>query len=1106
MHIQSSYPGAPAPRRPRLRVAFEVLSALLLILLFSLTSLQGQATEGTILGTITDNSGAPVAGAVVSVANVSTNQRRTTISNESGEYVVTNLPLGPYTVSAEMQGFRRVQTPGVEITIKARPRVDLRLEVGEISQAVSVNGDAPLLKTDTVEVSTVVSRQQLESLPQMSRHLLSLASLTPSISHFNGGRVGDFSGGEAISLGPLGVNSNNFMIDGISNNLELTGGMNAVPPIDAIQEFSVQTSGYAAEFGRAAGGIVNVALKSGTNQLHGFGYDYLRNDIFDARPYDFSGTNPARQPLRRNLFGGGLSGPIKKDKIFLFGNYEGLRQPQNAIEYDTVPTTLERSGDFSKSGFSIYDPATQRLDPSNGRYVRDAFPNNVIPQNRINPIGSKLISIFPTPNYKDQNPAVLSNYLAILTNNDKRDSMNLKGDVSLTASDSLTLRYSKQWLTKDRSGYMPESWIGGHATLNGTNAGATYTHIFSPSVVNEARGGWNYITDGNFNSNQTVIEELKQIPGAVVQAGYPTVSMRNLSSTKAVRPLTTLPTPYLVWQNSIQLMDNLSWHKGSHAFKFGVEYIHHRNDVGGGWAPGGVKFNFDAYQTVPYAGAKRESNRTGTPDGLLGLAGALTTYHYLDKTRMTDNRLAAFAQDDWRITRKLSLSLGLRYEWFPQWNMAKDLNTNFDLRTGKIIISDTTRDWVAANLGLANGVLPGNYEYRPRDQVQPTSTSIDLSPRVGFAYSINSRMVVRGGYGIYYSVLDALNMNNTSGAPFSFQVQRNGDTLKAIDINEGFPAANIFETLGSINIGPAQFDTRFKDPYVQKYNMNLQISPTKSTVVEVGYSGFHSIRGATSWRVNYPTPAPGDLQSRRPYPLLGEGFGIFFMNAARYNALEVSLRQREWRGLSVTTALTMSNSIGDNGSIDPYNFSYGHGRLSNDYGYNWVSSAIYNVPTPSNWNRLTKQILGGWQTATIVQLQGGAPFSVNSSQTMNDDIDSSRANLILTRGPASLGGSQRSINRWFNTDAFVSPADYTWGNSGINILRAPAFMQVDLAVQKSFRVYETARFTLRAESSNVLNQVNLGTPSATVGAAGFGTIRSLNGDPRHMQVSLRADF
>lgn len=452
--------GHPGPSRLSLRFAAAVMAAMLLQITISPWPLRAQATEGTMLGTVVDQSSSAIAGVIVTVTNVGTNQRRQTASNENGEYVVTNLPLGVYTVAAEMRGFRRVETQGVEITIKARPRVDMPQEVGEVTQAVNVTGDSPILKTDTVEVGTVVSRQQLESLPQISRHLLTLASLTPSISHFNGGRVSDFSGGEAISL-------------------------------------------------------------------------------------------------------------------------------------------------------------------------------------------------------------------------------------------------------------------------------------------------------------------------------------------------------------------------------------------------------------------------------------------------------------------------GLRYEWFPQWRIAGDLGTNFDLNTGKILVSDTTRDWVSSNLGLSGGALPPNCEYRPFDQVQPQSTSIDLSPRIGFAYSLNSRMVLRGGYGLYYSFLDALNMNNTGGAPFSFGLQRNGDTLKAIDINEGFPAADMYETLASIDIGPAQFDGRFNDPYVQKYNLNLQVSPAKYTVVEIGYSGFHSILGATSWRVNYPAPAPGDLQSRRPYPLLGEGFGIFFQNAARYNALELTLRQRQWRGLNVPTALTVENAIGDNGSIAP---------------------------------------------------------------------------------------------------------------------------------------------------------------------------------------------
>src|SRR5581483_11365122 len=525
------------------------------------SNLAAQATEGSILGTVVDKTGAAIAGAQITVTNVQTNFPRTTVSNSAGEYVVSNLPLGSYQVSAQMPGFKKVVHPPVEMTVKARLRVDLELEIGDLTQSVEIAGETPLLKTDTAEVSTLVSRQQLEALPSQNRHFLSLSVLTPGTYRTwtagGGDRIGDFSGGESVVVNGLNSGQNNFILDGVSNNVELTGGLNAVPSTDAIQEVSFQTSGYSAEFGRSGGAVVNVALRSGSNQFHGFGYDYLQNDKINASPYDYSGTHPAKPPLRRNVFGGGLGGPIRKDRIFFFGNYEGLRQPSSVIEYDTVPTAAERMGDFSKSGWTVYDPKT-----TNGTQ-RTAFPGNIIPENRINPLMKKLIGIYPLPNYTDPNPNVLSNYLALVRNVDSRDSFNVKSDVNLRSNDTMTVRYTRQWYAKDRSGFIPGNWIGGRGTLNGTNVGLTETHVFSPNLVNEARAGWNYIVDGNKLLNQTTIEELKSIPGAVVVPGYPDISMRNITRTRAVRPLTTLPNPYQLWQSSYQFMDNLSWHKGA---------------------------------------------------------------------------------------------------------------------------------------------------------------------------------------------------------------------------------------------------------------------------------------------------------------------------------------------------------------------------------------------------------------------------------------------------------------------------------------------------------------------------------------------------------------
>ena len=647
--------------------------------------------------------------------------------------------------------------------------------------------------------------------------------------------------------------------------------------------------------------------------------------------------------------------------------------------------------------------------------------------------------------------------------------------------------------------------MGGHGSLDGTNAGINETHVFSPNLLNEVRFGWNYIHDGNSPFNTTVLDALKQIPGAITNPGFPAVSLRNISSTKAVRPLTTLPNPYILWQNSLQFMDNVIWHKGGHAIKIGIDETHHRNDVGGGGAAGGMKFSIDGYQTIATVGGKRPTNMTGTADGLLGLANQLTTYYVFDKTRMRDNRFAAFIQDDWRVLPKLSLSLGLRYEAFPTFQIQGNKQTNFDFATGRILVPQESRDWVQSYLGLPGGNLPPGYQYIPGDQVRGENIGLDISPRIGFAYSVSDRVVLRGGYGIFHTPPSTLNVNNTLGAPFSFQVQLTGDTATPILIANGFPNSGIYDTLGS-TIPMAQFQQKYKDPYVQKWGLNVQVMPLKKTVVEIGYEGNHAIRLDTSTRINYPRPAPGDLNAHRPYPQWGEGFGVEFTSYSHFNALEISVRQRMTHGFSVFSQLTVQHSYGASGYIDPYNFDYGKGMLASDTGHQFATSLIYAAPALNGRRWYVKQPLGGWQISGIYQHRGGLPFSVNSSQTMNDDINGSRANLTPANGPAALSGSDRNFDRWFNTAAFTTPADYTWGNSGLNILRGPGFSELEFALEKSFFVAEGKSLTFRAEATNALNHVNLGQPSATLGAAGFGTIRGINGDPRIMQMVLKFAF
>lgn len=1080
---------------------------IVVLLLVWTAAAYSQATEGSILGTVIDASGAPVSGARIEVTGVKTGLRRITLTDASGGYVVSALPIGLYTVSAEQTGFKKAVFPEIELTVKARMRADLRLEVGQLTESVSVSAVSPLIKTDTIEVSNLVSRVQLQSLPVINRHFLNLSILTPNVVRLPTGRQADL-GGDSFGVGTAGADQNNFIIEGISNNMEFSGTIGVVPAIDSIQEVSFQTSGYSAEFGKGGGAIVNVAIRSGTNQLHGFAYDYLRNDRLNARPYDFTGANPAKQPLRRNQFGAGASFPIVRNRIFLFSNYEGLRQPANVITYGRVPTELEKQGDFSRSPFLIYDPATQRPDPANpGRMIRDQFPGNRLPQNRLNPMMLDLVSKYPAPNFTDPSPTVFNNRLAIQRNNDRIDSINGKGDLLLRPQDTLSLRYTEQRTDRDRQGFMPEELNSGRGDLDATNAGANHTHIFSPTLLNELRTGYNYLRFGNTLVNNTMFTDRYGIPGANVQPGFPNYNIRNLTRPAPIRALSTLPNPFHIVQHSLQWMDNMTWNRGPHTIKFGGEFTRHRNNTSS-LPPGGIEPVFQADYTTPFVGATREAARTGLADALLGFANQWTTYYYPEATRIRNWQFSAFVQDEFRATPNLNLTLGLRYELSPKWRESDNRITGFDQERGKILVPEEGRPSLIA-LGLPNGDLPSTFAYAPLGEVIPKTDKLNFGPRVGFAWTPRPRVAVRGGYGIFFSNTQANYNSNTAGTPFSARIRFNGAQDRWIDVATGFPSGSYATVIGTPFPEISQMiDLDHADAYIQKYNLNVQVQPVTSTVLEVGYHGYRAIGFPTATRFNYPQPGPGDLQPRRPYPVFGEGFGLFYIGDSNYNALELTVRQREFHGLTLQSTFTFSKGLGyvpDNG-IMPERLDYFYGRMTNDYRKNWITSAVYRLPEPRGLAAWARPMLTGWESSAVIQFQGGFPFSVFSSQNMNDNLNASRADLIPGGGAAALPGSERTINRWFNLAAFGTPANFTWGNSGVNILDGPGFAQMDFSLQKLFRIREGMSVQFRGEASNLLNRVNLGQPGSTIGGSTYGAIRSLRGDPRNLQMALRLQF
>jgi hypothetical protein len=1098
------------------RCVFHGLFCIGLILFASQNRLLAQATEGSILGTVADSSGAAIPGAKVTVTSVETGISRSTVANQTGDYVVSNLSLGSYTVAVESQGFKRFAHPAVTITVKARVRVDATLQVGDITQTLEVSGAAPVIKTDTTEVGGVISRDTLHDVPVFSRNFLNLAALVPGTT--SGPRLvsrqRDFSEA-SVTIGGASAEANNFIVDGISDNMEFSGATGVVPALDAIQEFAIQTSQYSAEFGRSGGGVVNVAIKSGTNEFHGFAYDYLRNDKLNARTYDFTGTNPAKTAVRRNQFGAGLGGPVVKNRLFFFGNYEGTRYPSNSVSTSTVPTAIQKTGDFSSASYTVYDPATA-TSATTGT-ARTAFAGNVIPASRFSSITKKLLGYYPDPNYSDVNTT--SNYMTTARNRDNLDSFNVKGDYAASSRDSFMARFSQQRGGRERSSWLPDARVGAKASLDGTNTGATYTRVLSPTMVNEVRLGYNYLRFGNEMMNHDNVLGTFNIPGLPVTdatVGFPALAMRSLTSASISRPISSVPTPFLLVEHSWQYMDNLSWHKGNHAIKIGGEYGRIANNRFQGQV-GGVSLSFQGYYTTPTVASSLETARTGLADALLGLAYGYSTTYALDAIRIRSNRASAFLQDDWRITRKLTLSLGLRWDYFGPYHEEQDRFGNFDLASGQRVVPSTTKSIVQRMLGYSGDTMPSAYwRYADLADVIPSPVYKDFSPRAGFAYAASKRLVVRGGYGIFYGVVVSNNASNagTEGSMFFASYSRGSELSTPIDVASGFPSGGLASALASRTFSAYYTPIHRHDPYTQKYNLNLQFSPAGNIGIEAGYSGQRALAFPTLVAGNVPLPAAGTIQDRRPYPNIGSFWQFVPVSDSNYNGLEISFRLRNYHGLAIQSAFTFSKSLGYSQGTDsqsstdhinnPYNYRWDYGPLSYDFRRRWVSSWVYRIPVAASLPAAARFVLGRWETSGLVTLEGGFPFSVGvSGPVLNNGSGTNRANV--TANP-NLPVGDRTIARWFNTSAFSLPSNYVWGNQGKGLLRGPGMATVDFALQKGFPIAEHKLVAFRMEATNFFNRVNLGLPTSTLGGTNFGIISSVQGSSRNIQMALRFDF
>jgi Carboxypeptidase regulatory-like domain/TonB-dependent Receptor Plug Domain len=1102
-----------------------------------------QVNTASLSGLVTDASGAAVVNVNVTVTNTSTGYVRTVTTDNAGYYTFQNLPIGDYTVRVEASGFSTDQGK-VTLNVAEKGRRDFALQVGSAQETVQVQSEATGLSPDDASIGTVIGSQTIEQTPLYLRNWDDLLRIVPGVQiarytqqsgATSAGRTGDFNVNGIHSL------QNNFILDGIDNNtfsenVQELSTESAHPSVDVIAEFNIITNPYSAEYGRAPGAAVSVNTKGGTNQFHGLAYEYIRNNYFDANDW-ISNHNHLRKPENnQNQFGGNFGGPIMKNRLFGFFNYEGTRIKQGVSRTATVPLDNERIGDFSPATGAIvgvkyptiYDPQT--CLPNNPQSCQP-FPNNQIPAGRIDPVVAKLIALFPEPNASGE----LNNFVRNALAQDNTDNYDGRVDWTPSQNNSFFARYNYS----NRFRFIP-GYLGGLADGSSTSAwGRQYlknhslvlgwTHVFSASMVNDFRFGWvrnsSFAEQDPFALDQFAGDFVPGIPvNPAVGGGVPQTTFTNYGflGSPDFLPKQQVPQQY-------QYNDTLSITRGRQTFKVGGSlYLPMRNlfqDEPG--MRGDLTFN--GQFTCQRNGGSQCVSNTGFSyaDGLLGLVqyNQLTNVHFVDQRLWM---LSGFFEDDWKVTPQLTLNLGLRYDFATPALNAKDQMANFDPDSGSLVF--------ARSGGLKSRALV-NPNYK------------NFGPRFGFAYSPDQKTVVRGGYGIYYTVFerygseDQLSLN----PPFLInktQSAASTSTTPVMIAQQGFPSNYLDPSTINLN-SLTSFHIRAMNsndptPYVQQWSFGIQRAIGVLTA-DVNYVGTKSTHLDLIRDYNQPLIAGNAVQTTTdssgrivpviPYSNFGQieytdpiGFG-------NYNGLQAGLNGRFRNGLSVRAAYTYSHSLDNapeelesNSGDAPNgrNAAAWYGNSDFDIRHRVAVSYVYELPFghgkpymnhgPMSW------ILGDFRTSGVYTFYSGHPITVNSGGTLNSALDPygfAVAPPFVIGKPHIVGdpscwyfvAKNKACTALAPTlsDAYALPAAGTFGNSGRNTIIGPRTDVFDAALLREFPI-ERVNIEFRWEVFNVTNTPEFGQPSNNFSSSAGGSITSLSGDPRVMQFALRLSF
>ncbi|MFL6449436.1 MAG: carboxypeptidase regulatory-like domain-containing protein [Bryobacteraceae bacterium] len=1091
--------------------------------LLVLSLVQGQVERASLAGTVTDTSGAVIPGVTIKVINEGTNTAVNLETDAAGEFRAVNLTPGSYSVSAEKSGFQRYLSKGLVLQVAQEARLDVRLQVGGLEQTVEVNAAPPLLQTEGSTVGQVIDSKPIETLPLNGRNIVQLAVLAPGVTGLSYAQTGTINSGlRPDELRPGGTtllangardSSNQLLLDGIDNTEMISQTFVVRPPVEGVQEFKAITNNAGAEYGRAGGAVLVTSTKSGSNNFHGSAFEYLRNSALDAKNYFDRGDLPIPQ-YQLNQFGVSLGGPVIRNRTFFFADYEGYREKQGQTKVVTVPTAAAKAGNFAgvaRSG--IFDPASTAPITSGGvtTYTRVRFPNDVIPASRFDPLAARIVALYPNP----QTSGLVNNYISNpekLSNLDRGD---IRIDHQITSKQTFFARYS----IDNSDLHIPNTFdtrIGGNEDsfagpddVRGHHGVLAYNNVFSPTVIGEYRFGFTKFSQ--FLLPEQLTDPVwSQIPGRDTsdpfQPSAPIISPSGYVGLGNARS-----EPLIRREHMFENTANVSWQKGKHAFKFGID-IRQRLISETASPPGQSAFGRFSF-TSGFTNNPSSTNGTGDAIAsmLLGFPSATIRDFFIPGTaHVRTNEFNYYARDEWRVTDKLTLNLGIHYE----------VNTPF---------TEDNNYWVNWNPVTAKLLIAG------QNASSTANVNTDFSaigPRIGIAYQVDRKTVVRGGYGIFYDPQGnyGTTIRQFRQQPFDLVFNTSpGDLFPANSVRQGIPQRSDFPatdpnnpTAAVPNATITAIDPNFRNAQIQQFNFGVQRELAPSTVLTATYVGSLGRRLAWSYGINTPPPGPGAINPRRPYyPVLSNITNINYWESAgnsEFQSLQVVFEKRYSHGLYLNANWVWSHAMdnapwdgGSGGGQDPYNRRADWGSSNSDVRHRLNLFTTYELPfgQGKRWanssNPFNRYVVGGWELDAIFVWQSGLPFTVNAPSATNNGT-SSRANVVAGVSPYP---AVQTLQQWFNPLAFSIPpaACYCYGNSGRDVLTGPRAANLDLTAAKRFRITENSNVAFRAEFFNALNHPQFAIPgNTTIGSNGVGSISSTARTSRQIQFALRFVF